>query len=491
MVSYTNSSEYGGVEFREYVYEGEDFGVSIDTSNDRVTVSLDCDLHYHRDLMLEIDLNEATGWEILKNQTIDWYGVIDEPIEESEYTNIWTVIREGTRNLDGDTSSEEEFDKAVELCSSILLDECKACAQVDEFFGVIYLVTPERRLDASMLIATEEDDDMALDKRVYEYEGNRFAVVRTSPDSATVDLKCGEHTHEDFIVGTIEGEKGWLIGRKESADGPRGPIDKFATAIEWSCHMLVEECDVVVQLDEFFAEDERLYEYRGEKFEVIRISRDSATVNLKCGKHDHESFNVALGDGVTGWLVGRDKDPYGPTDKETGWRFEEAVEFGANILVEECGAVVQLDEFFAEGLPTMKERLDTLAAFLPEFEAPGFEFGRMETPPGKMPYYTLSPLASCFVKTCYAKGWIKPFEWAEWKDSPEATLLRDDPSALEKATIEQLSRLLTVITRQDRFVEGALGSAFESGLLSGILHRAAVLATEAQDAEPETSSVSE
>ena len=139
----------------------------------------------------------------------------------------------------------------------------------------------------------------------------------------------------------------------------------------------------------------------------------------------------------------------------------------------------------------MKERLDAVAAFLPRFELPDFKFGRMEAPPGKMPYYTLSPLASCFVKTCYETGWIKPFEWAEWKDSPEAIHLRDDPSALEKATFEQLSRLLTVVIRQDRFVEGALASAFESGLLSGILRRATVLATDAQDTEPQTSSVSE
>ena len=79
---------------------------------------------------------------------------------------------------------------------------------------------------------------------------------------------------------------------------------------------------------------------------------------------------------------------------------------------------------------------------------------------------------------------MKPFEWADWKDSAEATLLRDDPSALKNATLEQLIRLLTVVIRQDRFVEGALGNVFESGLLGGILRRAAVLATEMPDTRP-------
>ena len=338
MISYTNVYEYEDSEFREYVYDGEDFEISIDASHDTVHVSLDCDLHHHLALMLSIDPIEVTDWEILENQKTDWFGEIDEP----EETNIWTVIREGTRNLDAITSSDEEFDRAVGLCSSILLNECRACLQVDEFFGAD-VGTPDSRLDASILMATEEDNDMALDKRLYDYEGKRFEVVRTSSDSAMVNLKCKNHSHEDFIVGTIEGEKGWLIGRKESDDGPRGPIDKFAEAVEWSCHILAEECEAFVQLDEFFAEDERVCEYRGEQFEVIRTSRDSAAVNLKCGKHDHESFNVAPGKGVTGWLVGRDNNPYGPTDEETGWRFAQAVEFGANMLVEECEAVVQLD----------------------------------------------------------------------------------------------------------------------------------------------------
>ena len=122
-------------------------------------------------------------------------------------------------------------------------------------------------------------------------------------------------------------------------------------------------------------------------------------------------------DGESGWLIGRKPDvgPRGPIEIFAG-----AVEYCANMLVEECEAFVQLDEFFAEGLPTVRERLDALVVFLPKFESPDFDFGRMETLPGKMPYYTLSPLASCFVKTCYEMGWVKPFEWADW----EKTLLR-------------------------------------------------------------------
>ena len=213
------------------------------------------------------------------------------------------------------------------------------------------VASPEGCLDVPMLLSTEEDDTMALEKRVYKHKKKQLEVIRTSPDSATVSLKCEKHDHEDIIVGMMEGERGWLIGRKKSDEGPRGPIDMFSASVEFGADKLVEECEAVVQLDEFFAEDERVYEYQGEQFELFRTSSDSATVNLKCGKHDHEGFNVAPGDGVEGWLVGRGNDPYGPSDKETGWRFAEAVEFGADKLVEECEAVVQLDEFFAVDVP--------------------------------------------------------------------------------------------------------------------------------------------
>ena len=148
-------------------------------------------------------------------------------------------------------------------------------------------------------------------------------------------------------------------------------------------------------------------------------------------------------------------------------------------MVEAKGeAVMQDGDMLKEDTHILKEGLDALAAFLPEFESLDFEFGHMESRPGSLPFYTFSPVAHSFIETCYEMGWVRPFDWVEWKASPEAVGLRDDPSILEVATVEQLSKLLTVVIRQDRFVEGALGSAFDTGLLTAILRRAAALATE-------------
>lgn len=231
----------------------------------------------------------------------------------------------------------------------------------------------------------------------------------------------------------------------------------------------------------------RVYEYKGKRFEITRISADSVIIGLKCEDYNLEDFVIGTIEGHAGWGVGRKTSGGYILDDVS---FLEAVQHCATLLSEECDnliAIEEVDEFFEiEVEPTMKEKLDALAVFLPEFESPDFEFGQMESPPGEMPYYTLSPAALRFVEVCYDMRWVQPFDWAEWKDSPEAIQLRDDPTTLEEATPDQLERLLTTAIRQDRFVEGALGSAFDSGLLTRILRRAAALAEKPETEEADS-----
>ena len=135
--------------------------------------------------------------------------------------------------------------------------------------------------------------------------------------------------------------------------------------------------------------------------------------------------------------------------------------------------------------PTLQQRLKGLAAFLPQFEQPGFCFGHWEeskeVEPGvfTFPYFSLSRVAYEFGQTVYDLEWVRlDFDWPAWKQTPEAIQLRDDARALSRATPEQLSRLLTVVIRQDRYCEGELADAFESGLLTAICRRAAQLESE-------------
>jgi hypothetical protein len=67
-----------------------------------------------------------------------------------------------------------------------------------------------------------------------------------------------------------------------------------------------------------------------------------------------------------------------------------------------------------------------------------------------------------------------------WLRTGEGRALRDRPEALDTASPDDLARLLTAIVRSDRFVEGSMVGAFESGLLASIARRAVVLLAEAE-----------
>jgi hypothetical protein len=147
------------------------------------------------------------------------------------------------------------------------------------------------------------------------------------------------------------------------------------------------------------------------------------------------------------------------------------------------------DEGVWGGMMT-KDQLGALAGFLPALEKPDFEAGEIRPPremkPGvfTMPYTSYSRFVLEMVKTLHDRAWIVPgFDWPGWARSPEAVTLRGDEAALANATPEQLARLLTVVVRQDRFVEGALLEAFASGLILHIIRRAAAILA-AENAAP-------
>ena len=118
--------------------------------------------------------------------------------------------------------------------------------------------------------------------------------------------------------------------------------------------------------------------------------------------------------------------------------------------------------------PPAEPRLDNLSAFLPVFEEPDFSVGSIGGPT----YFDYSEAVNRFVDTAYADGWVSPeVDWPSWKETEEARRLRDDPTAIPEATVEQLQKLLTTVIRQDRFVTGALAGAFESGLLTAVIRR--------------------
>jgi hypothetical protein len=136
-------------------------------------------------------------------------------------------------------------------------------------------------------------------------------------------------------------------------------------------------------------------------------------------------------------------------------------------------------------LTTLESRLQGLASFLPIFEDPDFTFGTWEggqkdaSGAIQMPYFVRGDAADSFFRAANSLGWIDPkFRWPEWSETTECQELRNSHEAMARATPDQLSHLLTALLRADRFSEGVLDEAYESGLLTRILRRAASLLAE-------------
>ena len=134
-----------------------------------------------------------------------------------------------------------------------------------------------------------------------------------------------------------------------------------------------------------------------------------------------------------------------------------------------------------KSMNTRKDRYEAITKFIPIFEADGFTPGTWTEPVTRdgyvsIPFFEQSEAVSTFVQACYEHEWVlRDFPWPEWAQGPEAHALRDDPGTLARATERQLGQLLTVLIRQDRFVDGALDDAFRSGIILQILKRVQAL----------------
>ena len=93
-----------------------------------------------------------------------------------------------------------------------------------------------------------------------------------------------------------------------------------------------------------------------------------------------------------------------------------------------------------------------------------------------MPWYELGPTALAFTRAVGEGGFMRTdFAWPDWASTAESIALRTDRDALARASPAQLEKLLTMLIREDRFNEGALGYSFETGLIAAIARRAKAL----------------
>jgi hypothetical protein len=131
--------------------------------------------------------------------------------------------------------------------------------------------------------------------------------------------------------------------------------------------------------------------------------------------------------------------------------------------------------------PDDPTRLRNLARHLEVFEAAGFEFGRWVPSRPRddgvivMGWYERSPAADAFCADAMGLQTVSGFDWPAWSKSERGLALIGHPAAVATASVEELANLLTAYIRADRFSEGTLAEAFETGMLTAILRRAQAL----------------
>ena len=204
---------------RVYDYQGEQFEVT-QTSPYAATVSIRCDECGHEDYIVGT-LELKAGWLIGKRES-----------DEGAHGPINT------------------FSLAVDWCCYFLLMECKGITYVDEFFaGGAH--TSRGAPDASLPLSSDEVSGTTLGRRVYEHGDREFVVIRTSPESVTVNLNCKVHYHNGMKLEMSAGAmREWVISRAGDLfrqDDTFGG-DELGAAIEYCCKSLVRECQDSVQI---------------------------------------------------------------------------------------------------------------------------------------------------------------------------------------------------------------------------------------------------
>jgi hypothetical protein len=131
---------------------------------------------------------------------------------------------------------------------------------------------------------------------------------------------------------------------------------------------------------------------------------------------------------------------------------------------------------FADGVRNAPaERWDAVAAARARFEPPGYVVHpatKDERGVIHMGWTELSEPVSALVAALSQLEAVTPaVPWMDWS----ATHFQETISALALATLDDVVALTTTIVRSDRFVDGAIASALDSGQFLAVVDRLLVL----------------
>lgn len=125
-------------------------------------------------------------------------------------------------------------------------------------------------------------------------------------------------------------------------------------------------------------------------------------------------------------------------------------------------------------LPTLAQ-IEQLLTLLPELEAPGATMGAWaeDRPPNTLPMMRDSELGLRFYPAMYDCGFVS----AE-ADKERGRAVLEDAELLKTATLQDVCGALTFLARGERFCEGLIEDAFQSGVIVAVFRRLKQLAEE-------------
>ena len=84
-----------------------------------------------------------------------------------------------------------------------------------------------------------------------------------------------------------------------------------------------------------------------------------------------------------------------------------------------------------------------------------------------MPYYEPASVVSRFLEIVYDIPIMISFDWGSWDDGER--MVNDEKFDFDTIDLVTKCKVVTALVRNDRYCEGTLVSAFESGLILEIL----------------------
>lgn len=126
-----------------------------------------------------------------------------------------------------------------------------------------------------------------------------------------------------------------------------------------------------------------------------------------------------------------------------------------------------------ESTPVDIQDFEAILSYLPSFETPGYDFGEMIEEKGMLPWADYSGEVMEFYRDLYLHHFIVDFDWPSWQHV--AIEYYQNPELITTADLTTIRRLFTTHIRKDRFCEGHLLSVLESGHITKMLQRLAII----------------